>query len=188
MDHHCNHISLHCFRVFAFLCLFATLKWSRLLKMTLLNFPKSKGAILDRFWFPSSFPCFALVTLQVPTWYKSKNNWTCRHSIWMLYLMWTTPRSHCFHLPAMRTFMAYTMFCWITSTVHLIILSSHSCLPQKFCCKGDLCDSSGPCWILYLLWTSQSYIRPSHFKMAVYTFQRSFQFYSLIFFCLSLSL
>jgi len=91
MDHHCNHISLHCFRVFAFLCLFATLKWSRLLKMTLLNFPKSKGAILDRFWFPSSFPCFALVTLQVPTWYKSKNNWTCRHSIWMLYLMWTTP-------------------------------------------------------------------------------------------------
>lgn len=43
-------------RAFAFLCLFAALKWSRLLKTTLLNFQKSKGAMSDRFWFP---PCFA---------------------------------------------------------------------------------------------------------------------------------
>lgn len=41
--------------------------------------------------------------------------------------MWTTPHSHSLCLVAMRVFMAYTTFCWTTSTVILIIPLSHSC-------------------------------------------------------------
>ena len=100
--------------------------------------------------------------------------------------MWTTAHNHYLCLLAMRVFMVYMTFCWTASRVTLFpypILV----LIQKFCCLIWYCGSSGPCWILYLLWTSQSCIHRSHFKMAAYIFQRLPHISSLVFFTSFLS-